>query len=243
MIPWIVYSWRTSKRAVMKFLASMACIAIAEMENWHKSLAKKKHRSAQWRLAVRQSAAMWQRKRAVNHWWLAFWWRAYRASHSYRDARCNIVFAAGRPPDAPSRQAWRGRKSHSDVIRSSCITYAARKSPCPDYAVEIHCHEFVNGNKFGVREKRVIVEHAKSSKIAVCNPLTIFAQEKRTSSMPIFVLVSRALRPSSDYNSIPIAILACVPRNAVNTYQKERKKKEKRETSTSCSSCSLVSSR
>lgn len=38
---------------------------------------------------------------------------------------------------------------------------------------------------------------------------TIF--EKRTSSVPIFVLVNRELRLSSDYDSIPVAIPAAAP--------------------------------
>lgn len=71
-------------------------------------------------------------------------------------------------------------------------------------------NEFITGINSAIRHSVCYCRtrvRAKSSERRR-NPLTIF--EKRSSSVPIFVFVNRELRPSSDYDSIPVAIPAAL---------------------------------
>lgn len=157
---------------------------------------RKKGTPWQRRLAVRQSAAMSRGKRAVHHWWFG------------SDALVRLSFftmqAASLAASLASylRDALQSKRTEIRIGNSITV----QNMPLGSYRRNELRNEFITRINSAIR-RSVCYCHTRvctKSSGQRCNPLTIF--EKRSSSVPIFVFVNRELRPSSDYDSIPVAI-------------------------------------
>ena len=172
----------------------MTYIAIARMENYYEGSQERNTVATEIGSTPKRSDVTGEKSRASL---MIRFWCFSCGSHSsqcklhrwLQDSRVGFAIhckAKGRKSESVIRLPYKIFRSDHTESRNEFITginSVIRQSIC-------YCRTRVCTKSSGQR----------------CNPLTIF--EKRSSSVPIFVFVNRELRPSSDYDSIPVAIPA-----------------------------------